>query len=79
MNMVTSKKSDLIKFKKLFLARSKIQDLTKSKKLDLLNNFTKALIITDFFTLRAIKDLIHLYKTFIKALILWHFNSKYYI
>ncbi len=63
------------------MAKSKKLKSTKYKKSDLLKaNFAKVNSSgMDFLTFKAKKAFIHLQKTFIKALILGYYNSKYYI
>ncbi len=58
-----------------------VAKLTKSKKLDLPKaNFAKVNCFgTDFLTFEAKKAFIYLQKTFVEALILRHFDPKYYI
>lgn len=77
--MIESKKSDLPKFKISILARSKKSDWTKSKKFNLLKFFAKASIGTEFLIFRVKKTFIYLQKTFIKALILKHFDPECHI
>lgn len=57
-------------------AKSKKLNLTKSKKSNFAKtNFSK----TDFLTSKTKKTFIYLQKIFIKVLILYHFELKYYI
>lgn len=71
----------LAKFKKSHLAESKKSILAKYKNSDLLKAyFIKANFFKiDFLTSETKKVFIHLQKAFIETLILFYFNSKYYI
>ncbi len=62
------------------LAKSKKSKLTKSKKSDLPKiNFVRVNSGTDYFTLKAKKAFIYLWKAFIETLILRHFDPERYI
>ncbi len=62
------------------LAKSKKLKSTKSKKSDLPKaSFVRVNSATDFLTHKAKKAFIHLQNAFTKALILKHFDPKYYI
>lgn len=68
----------MTKSKRLNLVKSKWLNLVKFKKLDL--NFAKTSFFrTDFFILKTKNIFIHLQKAFIKILILYYFQLKYYI
>lgn len=74
-----SKKLYLVKSKESNLIKQQKSILTKPNKSDLQNNFAKTLLGMEFLILEAKKAFIYLLKSFIKALILRHFNPKCHI